>query len=232
VGRGGYHDDLRRSRTGGPHRPAQSNTRAQDGLRTDRSRPPSEDRAGGPLEPPQVGRLDLASTRTAAAASSHTSVAAIPSRARWPSRSLRPPVVVVAAEPEGLLALLVTAHRRPVEQAVIAHHGLETARGGRSPVGRGSGHGRAPSSRGRLRAPRTAAPCRSARSSRGPAYATGCCSHSAGAGGLDDASRARCAAWLTSLLPVQRSWTAATPSCSSLRPLPVLEHPAGRTGGP
>jgi hypothetical protein len=40
------------------------------------------------------------------------------------------PVLVVAAKPVGLLALLVAAQRRPIQQAVVAHRRLEAARGG------------------------------------------------------------------------------------------------------
>src|SRR2546421_10731788 len=49
-------------------------------------------------------------------------------------------VLVVAAQPEDLLTLLVASHRCPVEQAVVAHDRLESARGGH--VGPGDGAGR------------------------------------------------------------------------------------------
>src|SRR5829696_6604778 len=39
-------------------------------------------------------------------------------------------VLVVAAQPEDLLALLVAADRCAVQQAVVAHRRFETARGG------------------------------------------------------------------------------------------------------
>src|SRR5207302_4625479 len=40
------------------------------------------------------------------------------------------PVLVVPTQPEGLIAALVATHRRSVEQAVVGHRRLETARGG------------------------------------------------------------------------------------------------------
>src|SRR5439155_11318639 len=39
-------------------------------------------------------------------------------------------VLVVSTQPEGPIAALIATHRRPVEQAVVGHHRLETARGG------------------------------------------------------------------------------------------------------
>src|SRR5688500_19041712 len=49
------------------------------------------------------------------------------SRAR-PAGGVR--VLVVAAQPEDLLAFLVAPHRRTVEEAVVAHRRFEAARGG------------------------------------------------------------------------------------------------------
>src|SRR2546422_6131277 len=45
-------------------------------------------------------------------------------------RSLSRLVLVVPTQPEGLIAALVATHRRSVEQAVVGHRRLETARGG------------------------------------------------------------------------------------------------------
>jgi hypothetical protein len=65
----------------------------------------------------QMGEVDRIGKRLGRAAASKA----------WVLRRL---VLVVAPEPERLLVFLVTPHRRPVQQPVVGHRGLEAARGG------------------------------------------------------------------------------------------------------
>src|SRR5204863_9137304 len=84
---------------------------------------PSTDRR----RPPRRRGRSGAGPRGPGTAHRRRSAGAPPLNLPVPGRVL---VLVVAPQPEDLLALLLPPDRRPIEQAVVPHHGLETAGGG------------------------------------------------------------------------------------------------------